>query len=142
MSKYNKLCCGFFDCHSGGSDGPQKTWAMTNYMHIIHKVSVRMGAIWRWNLLLLLLPKHKYKDIVRKLEQPMTAFGHRAHWYFRDYTQARGTEVRHSGHVVGLYDPFGDVVVISYRPLGSDPNENFVCMDGKFNLPTCFVEPE
>ena len=36
----------------------------------------------------------------------------------------------------------GNVVVISYRPQGSDPRDNFMCVDGKFKLPTCFVEPE
>ena len=100
------------------------------------------GAMPRWNMLLLLPPKHRYEDIVRKLELPMTAFAHRAHWYFRDHTQARGTKVKHLGRVVGSYDPFGDVVAISYRPPGSDPSENFVCVDGKFKLPTRFIEPE
>ena len=50
--------------------------------------------------------------------------------------------MKHLGRVVGSYDPFGDVVAISYRPPGSDPSENFVCVDGKFKLPTCFIEPE
>ena len=48
----------------------------------------------------------------------------------------------HSGRMVGSYDPFGNVVVISYRPQGSDPSDNFVCVDGKFKLPTRFVEPK
>ena len=106
-----------FYCRSKGSDGPRKIWAMTDYTHIIYKVSVWMGAMPRWNLLLLLPPKHKYKDIVCKWELPITIFAHRTHWYFRDHTQARGTEVRHSGCVV----------VISYIPPRSDPNKNFVC---------------
>ena len=33
-------------------------------------------------------------------------------------------------------------MAISYRPPRSDPSENFVCVDGKFKLPTRFVEPE
>ena len=131
-----------FDCRSEGSDGPRKTWAMTDYMHIVHRVSVWMGAMPRWSMLLSLPPKHRYEDIVRKLELPMTAFAHRAHWYFQDHTQARGTEVKHLGRVVRSYDPFGDVVAISYKPPRSDPNENFVYIDGKFKLPTHFIEPE
>ena len=131
-----------FDCRSGGNDGPRKTWAMTDYTHIVHRVSVWMGAMPRWNMLFLLPPKHRYKDIVRKLELPVMAFAHRVHWYFRDHTQARGTKVNHLGRVVGSYDSFGDVVAILYRPLGSDPSENFVCVDGKFKLPTRFIKPE
>ena len=50
--------------------------------------------------------------------------------------------MKHLGRVVGSYDPFGDVVVISYRPQGSDPSDNFVCVDGKFKLSTHFVEPK
>ena len=48
----------------------------------------------------------------------------------------------HLGRVVGSYDPFGDVVAILYRPPGSNPNENSVCVDGKFKLPTHFIEPK
>ena len=96
----------------------------------------------RWNILLLLPPKHKYEAIVRKLELPITAFAHRIHWYFQDHIQAHGTEVRHSGRLVGLYDPFNDVVTILYRPPGLDPSEIFVCVGGKFKLPTHFVELE
>ena len=131
-----------FDCRRRGSDGPRKTWVMTDYSAIIHRVMVWMGAMPRWNILLLLPPKHTYQDVVRKLELPMTSIPHCAHWYFRDHTQARGIEVKHSGRVVGSYDPFGDVVVISYRPQGSDPSDNFVCVDGKFKLSMHFVEPE
>ena len=44
--------------------------------------------------------------------------------------------------MVGSYDPFSDVVAISYRPPGSDLRENFVCVDRKFKLPTRFIEPK
>ena len=50
--------------------------------------------------------------------------------------------MKHSGRVVGSYDPFGNVVMISYKSQGSDLSNNFVCVDGKFKLPPRFVEPE
>ena len=119
-----------FDCRSRGSDGLRKTWAMMDYKHIIHRISVWMEVMPRWYLLLLQPPKYKYKDIMRKLELPMTPFAHRAHWYFRDHTQACGTEVRHSGCVVGLYDPFGNVMVILYK-LSRVRSQQEFCMCGQ-----------
>ena len=52
--------------------------------------------------------------------------------------------MKHSCHVVvvGSYDLFGNVVVISYKPPSSDLSKSFVCVDGKFKLPTRFIEPE
>ena len=44
--------------------------------------------------------------------------------------------------MVGSYDPFADVVVISYKPRGANPEDNFVCVDGLYNNRTRFVEPD
>ena len=43
---------------------------------------------------------------------------------------------------MGSYDPFADVVVISYKPRGTNPTDNFVCVDGLYKNRTCFVEPD
>ena len=57
-----------------------------------------------------------HEAILPRLVLPEGAYAHRAVWFFRDYTQEKETQVKHWGHMVGLYDPFADVVVISYKP--------------------------
>ena len=42
--------------------------------------------------------------------------------------------------MVVSYDPFADVVVISYKPQGTNPTDNFVCVDGLYKNCTRFVE--
>ena len=96
----------------------------------------------RWNVVLLLPTKYTYKAILPQVALPEGAYAHRAVWFFRDHTQEKGTRVKHGGHMVGSYDPFADVVVISYKPRGANPAENFVCVDGLYKYRTCFVEPD
>ena len=67
----------------------------------------------RWNVLLLLPSKYTYKGILPRLAFSEGANVHWAVWFFRDHTQEKGTWVKHGGHMVGSYDPFADVVVIS-----------------------------
>ena len=50
--------------------------------------------------------------------------------------------MKHGGQVVGLYDPFADMVVISYKPQGANLADNFVCVDGLYKNHTRFVEPD
>ena len=96
----------------------------------------------RWNVLLLLPSKYTYEGILPRLALPEGANAHRAVWFFRDHTQEKGTRAKHGGHMVGSYDPFADVVVISYRPKGANLANNFVCVNGIYKNRTCFVEPE
>ena len=44
--------------------------------------------------------------------------------------------------MVDSYDPFGEVLAISYKPSLSNTLPNFVCVDGKFKVSTRFVEPK
>ena len=131
-----------FECRCGGSDGPRKMWVMTDYSAIIHRVMVWMGAMPRWNHIAsttakAYVPRRRPETRTTNdsICTPCTLV------FSRSHTSTRGTEVKHSGRVVRSYDPFGDVVVISYRPQGSDPSDNFVCVHGKFKLPKRFVEP-
>ena len=62
--------------------------------------------------------------------------------FFETNTQKKRKRVKHGGHMVGSYDPFVDVVVISYKPRGANPTDNFVCMDGLYKNQTRFIEPE
>ena len=94
----------------------------------------------RWNVVVLFPTKYTYEAILLRLALPEGAYAHRALWFFRDHTQEKGTRVKHGGHMVGSYDPFADVVVISYKPRGANPAENFVCVDGLYKNRTCFVE--
>ena len=96
----------------------------------------------RWNVLLLLPSKYTYEDILPRLALPEGANAHRAVWFFRDHTQENGTRVKHGEHMVGSYDPFADVVVISYKPKEGNPADNFVCVNGIYKNRTCFIEPE
>ena len=50
--------------------------------------------------------------------------------------------MKHRGYMVGSYDPFADGVVISYKPRGANPTDNFVCVDGLYKNHTRFIEPE
>ena len=96
----------------------------------------------QWNVLLLLPSEYTYKGILLRLAFLEGANAHRAVWFFRDHTQEKGTRVKHGGHMVGSYDPFVDVVVISYKPKGANPTDNFVCVNGIYKNWTCFVESE
>ena len=101
-----------------------------------------MGPMPRWNALILLPPQHTYTQVLPQLGLPLTASTQRATWFFHDHKQARGTQIKYGERVVGSYDPFGDVVAISYKPSSSNPLPNFVCVDGKFKVSTRFVEPK
>ena len=131
-----------FDCRQGGSQDPRKAWSPTDFLQIIGRMFSWMSGMPRWNVVLLLPTKYTYEAILPRLALPEGAYAHRAVWFFRDHTQEKGTRVKHGGHMVGSYDPFADVVVISYKPQGTNPAENFVCVDGLYKNRTCFVEPD
>ena len=95
----------------------------------------------RKNVLLLLPLKYTYAGILPDSHFQKGPMYTRL-WFFRDHIHEKETRVKHGGHMVGSYDPFAEVVVISYKPRGANTVDNFICMDGLYKNLTRFIELE
>ena len=143
MSNCNRMPCGYSTVAKEVARTLERHGAPIDFSQVIGWMFSWMSRMPRWNVVLLLPAKYTYQAILPRLALPEGAYAHRAVWFFRDHTQEKGTQVKHGEHMVGSYDPFANVVVISYKPRGANPVENFVCVDGLYKpdyvwtAPTC-----